>query len=141
MANAALSHDDRSRYIEQVFDKHYARLQIHFLRQFGNLSEADDCVEETICRFFIFMEGHGWEEEANDIHVHLLRIACNLCLQKLRAKRSHSVSAFDLNRYQSGSFNKIRDESIQSIEKRLHLTRHAPHMASSESLLAPNLLP
>jgi DNA-directed RNA polymerase specialized sigma24 family protein len=105
-------------YIEQVYETHYARLRHYFLRQFGSTSEADVCVEETICRFFVFMKNRRWEEEVEYLPVYLMRIASTLCLAKLEEKKSQCADRLEGNEKKS-PFDKIRAEAIQACKERI----------------------
>jgi DNA-directed RNA polymerase specialized sigma24 family protein len=111
--------NDHSTYIKHVYENHYPKLQHYFLRQIGNTSEAHDCVQETICRFFIFMEGRQWEKEAEYMLVYLMRIASTLCLEKLAEKKSQCAD--NLDNENNSLFNNIKGEAIQSIKERLQL--------------------
>jgi hypothetical protein len=86
--------------------------------QLGDTSEADDCVHETIRRFFFFMEDRNWEAEAEYMNVYLMRIAGLLCSRKLAEKRSRFAGSL-VNDGNKSSFNKVRVEAIQTIKERL----------------------
>src|ERR1041384_5697363 len=111
------SNDDHSRYIEQIYEEYYAKLQKYFLTQLGDVSEAHDSVQETIRRFFFFMEERHWEAEAEFIPVYLMRIAGLLCSRRLAEKRSqaHIVDGNENNSF----FNRIRTQTIQTIKERI----------------------
>lgn len=74
---------DLGRHVEQVCDKEYPRLQRYFLREVGDISEADEYVRETFRRFFLFMKGRDWEREEEYTSVYLMRLAALLYLEKL----------------------------------------------------------
>lgn len=110
--------EDHNHYVGQVYEEHYGRLLHYFLVQIGDTSEADNCVHETIRRLFFFMENRDWEAEAEYINVYLMRIAGLLCTRKLAEKRSQGALSLADNGNKS-SFNKIRDEVLQTIKERL----------------------
>ena len=89
------ANEDHVQYIGQVYQEHGARLRHYFLVQLGDTSEVDDCVQETICRFFFFMEDRQWEAETKYISVYLMRIAGLLCSRKLAEKRKQRADSFD----------------------------------------------
>jgi DNA-directed RNA polymerase specialized sigma24 family protein len=127
MTIAAINTSDNfSQYVEQVYEKYYSRLQYYFLRQLGNLSEAEACVQDTIYRCFVFMQALRPEEQVDCMNVYLMRIASGLCLQKLVEKRWQRVDKFDEDNDQNSMFNKIRDESIKSMKERLQSERLFP---------------
>lgn len=76
----------QSQRVGQVYGKYYPRLKRYFLRQLGDPSEADDCVRETVYRFFDFMRRRRWEEEAEYVPVYLMRTACIVCSENLSRK-------------------------------------------------------
>jgi DNA-directed RNA polymerase specialized sigma24 family protein len=108
---------DQSLYIEQVFENHCPRLRHYFLRQTGNTSLADDCVRETMSRFFIFMKDRDWTEEMEAIPGYLLRIAAILCSEKL-TERSQDPSR-PVSHENKSLFNKMTDEAIQTGRERI----------------------
>jgi DNA-directed RNA polymerase specialized sigma24 family protein len=110
--------EDHSRYIGQVYQEQYARLQRYFLIQLGDSSEADDCVQETIRRLFFFMEDRNWEAEAEYIPVYLMRIAGLLCSRKLAEKRSQRAASLSNNENNS-LFVKIKIEMIKALKERV----------------------
>src|SRR3712207_6704930 len=110
---------NQSRHIEQVYDKHAARLQYYFLRQIGDILEADACVQETICRLFDFMEGRRWEEEEEYIRVYLMRIACAVCIQKLAEKASGRTGTHESRQNRVSPFDRLREDALQAIKERL----------------------
>jgi DNA-directed RNA polymerase specialized sigma24 family protein len=114
--------EDQSQYVWQIYQEHYARLQHYFLIQLGNDSEAEDCVHETMRRFFFFMEGRSWEAEAEYIFVYLMRIAGLLCSRKLGEKRAQRLTDLGHNRHHS-LFNKIRTEAIETMKERIDFMR------------------
>lgn len=119
MITAAVStSNDHSEYIEQVYEDHRAGLRHYFLRQAGNVSEADDYVQETIRRFFVFMADRDWEAEGEYILVYLMRIAGVLCLEKLSKKRSQCTYNRDGSENKR-LFNEIRDEASQTSKERI----------------------
>jgi len=101
MINASEEH---SLHIGQVYQEHYARLRRYFLAQLGNASVADACVQETIRRFFFFMEDRCWETDAEYIPVYLMRIAGFLCSRRLAEKR-----------VRRSLFNRIKNEVLETI--------------------------
>jgi DNA-directed RNA polymerase specialized sigma24 family protein len=111
---------DHSQYVEQVYDKHSARLKYYFLRQIGDVSEAEDCAQETLCRFFVFIGRRQWEKEVEYIPVYLMRIAGLLCLERLAEKKSQCADSVDEHE-RSSLPDKIRDDAIRSIKERLQL--------------------
>lgn len=114
--------EDQSQYIAQVYQRHYARLRGYFLTQLGNVTEAEECIHETINRLFFFMEERDWESEAEYIPVYLMRIAGLLCSRKLSEKRSRGSS--DLGHGGRRSlFNKIREEALETMKERMEFIR------------------
>lgn len=110
--------EDHNHYVGQVYKEHYGRLLHYFSMQISDTSEADNCVHETIRYLFFFMEDRDWEAEAEYINVYLMRIAGLLCTRKLAEKRSQCVHSLIENGNKS-SFNKIRDEVLQTIKGHL----------------------
>lgn len=113
--------EEHSQYVGHVYQEHYAKLRDYFLTQFNSASEADACVQETISRFFFFMEDRCWEADAQYVPVYLMRIAGLICSKKLaakhaRSKRPGSDVVFKL-------FNKISNEVVQIIEERVEPLR------------------
>lgn len=108
--------EEHSLHIGQVYQEHYERLRLYFLTQLGNANEADDCAQETIRRFFFFMEDRCWETDAEYIPVYLMRIAGFLCSRRLAGKRVQRSNS--LGGSQSDSlFNKIKNEVLQTISE------------------------
>lgn len=105
-------------HVEQVYDGHHARLRHYFLRQIGDRSEAEACVQETFGRFFLFIKRRQWEQEAPYIPVYLMRIAGLLCLEKLTEKGPLRAESLDEPARDAAS-GWTRDEAIRSIRKRL----------------------
>lgn len=114
--------EDQSPYVPQVYQQHYARLRHYFLSQLGNTLESEDCVHETISRFFFFMEERDWEAEAEYIPVYLMRIAGLLCSRKLSEKRSQRSTALGHDGHR-GLFDKIREEALKTMKERMRLIR------------------
>jgi DNA-directed RNA polymerase specialized sigma24 family protein len=119
--------EEHNQYIGQVYQEHYATLRHYFQTQLDDNSEADDCVHETIRRFFFFMEDRHWETEAEYISVYLKRIAGLLCTRKLVEKKAHHMSGLEHNEHH-GLFSKIRTEAIRTIKERIEFR---------QSLLSP----
>jgi DNA-directed RNA polymerase specialized sigma24 family protein len=107
--------EDQSQYIGDVYQEHGARLRHYFLVQLGDAAEAEDCVQETICRLFFFMEDRNWEAEAEYISVYLMRIAGLLCSRKLSEKSSRRTSSLNKGGKKS-LFNKVRTELTETIK-------------------------
>lgn len=124
--------EDQSQYIAQVYQQHYARLQRYFLTQLGNVTEAEECIHETINRLFFFMEERDWESEAEYIPVYLMRIAGLLCSRKLSEKRSGGPSELG-HGGRRGLFNKIRVEAREAMKERIDFIRSVLRPADSVS--------
>ena len=120
IAPAMDSVGDHSQYVEQVYEKHHARLLRYFRVQFGHPSEAEEYVQETICRFFLFMRGRCWENEVEYIPGYLIRLAGIFCMEKLAEKNSQAVDSLDDSNHLDG-FNKIKDMAIHSIKEHLRI--------------------
>lgn len=114
--------EDQSQYVAQIYQQHYARLQHYFLIQLGSVAEAENCIHETISRFFFFMEERDWEAEAEYIPVYLMRIAGLLCSRKLSEKRSRGLSRFDYDRHRN-LLNRIREEALATMKERIEFIR------------------
>lgn len=114
--------EEHSQYVGHVYQQHYARLRHYFLAQFSDVSEADACVQETINRFFFFMEERCWEADAEYIPVYLMRIAGFLCSKKL-AERSSLHRNRPGWRAVAGLLDKLGREVIQPIKARIEFTR------------------
>jgi len=114
--------EEHSRYFGQVYQEHYARLRNYFLTQLSDASEADDCVEETIRRFFFFMEDRCWEADAEHIPVYLMRIAGGILCSIKSAKRARRKRSLGV-REAGGLFAKVKSEVIQPLRERLEF-RH-----------------
>jgi hypothetical protein len=114
------ANEDQNQYIGQIHEQYYAKLRHYFLIQISDASEADDCAQETICRFFYFMEDRHWETEAEYIDVYLMRIAGFLCSRKLAKKRSPSAVNPESDEIKS-LFNKIRAKAINTCQKMIQL--------------------
>ena len=80
---------DHGEYMERVCDKEHPRLRRYFMRQVGNVAEAEEYVQETFRRLLIFMEGKDWEKEEEYISVYLMRLAALLSFEKLWAGPPH----------------------------------------------------
>jgi hypothetical protein len=112
--------EEHGRYVGQVYQEYYAGLRYYFLSQFGDASEADACVRETVSRFFSMMEGRRWE--AKRVPEHLLNIAGLLCAEKLAAKTESRTNRLGLDKA-AGLLHKIRDGVIQPVKERLELSK------------------
>lgn len=107
--------EEHSQHIGQVYREHYARLRRYFLAHLGDASEADQCAQETIRRFFFFMEDRCWETDVEYIPVYLMRIAGFLCSRRLaekRVRRSNSLKGEN-----NSLLNKIKNKVIQAINE------------------------
>lgn len=71
------------RQVKEVYEIHYPRLKRYFLRQFGDASVADDCIRETVCRFFDFIRGLEWREVSKYLFVYLMPVARDVCFERL----------------------------------------------------------
>lgn len=109
--------EDQSQYIGQVYQEYYAKLRHYFLTQLGDEAIADDCVQETMRRFFFFMEDRNWEAEAEYVSVYLMRIAGFIYSRKLAEKtRKHAQRLDDeTNRL----FPNLRDLAVQVMKERV----------------------
>lgn len=122
MITATMNVDhDLERYIDQVYEKQHAGLLRYFRVQLGNISEAEDCVQETIYRFFLFMKGRCWDKEMEYISVRLMKRAGILCMEKLREKQPQSMHSLDDSK-SPDSFNEIKAAAINSIKERLRVS-------------------
>lgn len=114
--------EEHSQYVGQVYQEHYGKLHHYFLALLGDASEADACVQETIRRFFFFMEDRCWESDMEYMPVYLMRIAGMICSKKLAGKQARRKRLGD-NKV-LGLFDKIRIEIAQFINE--HIT-YSPH--------------
>lgn len=114
--------DDHIRFVEHVYEKQHARLLRYFWVQLGDISEAEDCIQETIYRFFLLMVGRCWSNEMEYISVRLMKLAAILCMEKLAETKLQDVDSLDDSEHPDG-FNKIRDAAICSIKERLRVTQ------------------
>jgi hypothetical protein len=117
MKMAVINVEEHSRHIGLVYQKYYARLHYYFQAQLGDTPEAEDCVQETIRRFFFFMEDRVWEADAENVPVYLMRIAgALLCAKRAAAGQVGGGKA-------AGRFGRIRNELIQPFRARLESVR------------------
>jgi DNA-directed RNA polymerase specialized sigma24 family protein len=110
--------EGHSKYIVEVYQEHYARLRHYFLRHLENTCEAEDCVQETINRFFFFMDDRDWEAEAEYISVYLMRIAGLICSRKLAEKRRQRADNPNVNG-NSCIFTNLQTLVLQAIKEGL----------------------
>ena len=113
--------EDQSHHVAKVYQEQYAGLRHYFLIQLGDGPEVERCIQETMRRFFFFMEDRDWEAEAEYVHVYLMRIAGLLCSRMLGEKRSgRAVGRLEGGK---GLFNKVRAEVIRAVRERVELVR------------------
>lgn len=114
--------EEHSQYVGQIYQRHYTGLRHYFLMQLGDASEADACVEETISRFFFFMEDRCWEADMEYIPVYIMRIAGFLCSKKLAARRALRKNRLGWRKV-VGRLNKIMREVVRPIKERAESIR------------------
>jgi len=110
------ANEDHSQYIGEVYEEYYGQLRQYFMKQIGNTTEVDNCVQETIRLLFIFMQDRSWEVEVEFIYVYLMRIAGLLCSRKLAENMSQRRDSFD-NNESNNALNKIRTEARQALKE------------------------
>jgi hypothetical protein len=113
--------EDNNHYVAKVYQEQYARLRRYFLIQLGDGPEAERCIQETMRRFFFFMEDRDWEAEAEYIPVYLMRIAGMLCSRRLcekGPKRARSRGEGG-----EGPFNKVRAEVVRAVKERIEFMK------------------
>ncbi|HEX8285502.1 MAG TPA: hypothetical protein VF588_19260 [Pyrinomonadaceae bacterium] len=109
--------EEHTRHIGEVYQKYYPRLRNYFTAQLGDTPDADACVQETVRRFFFFMEDRCWEADAEFVPVYLMRIAGGLLCSKMsagaKAGRGKSYGLFD----------KIKGQLLQPLRARPEMVR------------------
>ncbi|HWS87272.1 MAG TPA: hypothetical protein VN282_09925 [Pyrinomonadaceae bacterium] len=110
--------EDQSRHVGRVYQENYARLRRYCLAQLGDESEAEQCIHETMRRFFFFMEERDWEAEEEFIPVYLIRIAGLLCVRKLGEKRARRPAGTERDA-RGGLFDKVRAEAVETMKERI----------------------
>jgi DNA-directed RNA polymerase specialized sigma24 family protein len=101
---------DHAPHVALACEKNYARLRRYFLRQLGDASEADECVQETFRRLLVFMENRLRERDEERISIYLMRIAGLLHSEKLAEKNSRGADGLR-DEESEGVFGKIRGEA------------------------------
>lgn len=115
--------EEHSRYVGQVYQKHYATLRRYFLTQLGDAAEAEAGVNETLRLFFLFMEDKSWESHARHARVYLLRIAGGLvCSEKFAAKRARRKNGLGAKEAR-GMFERLKGGAAQSFKEGVRLGR------------------
>jgi RNA polymerase sigma-70 factor (ECF subfamily) len=72
----------------EIYDRHYARVQGYAASMLRDLAASDDVVQETFIRAQANLDAL---REPQKIAAWLLRIAHNLCIDQLRARRSSPI--------------------------------------------------
>ncbi len=68
-----------------LMDAHLGAITGYAWHMLGDLAEAEDVAQETFIRFM--KKAPGWRPGAARLRTWLLRVAINLCLDRLRARR------------------------------------------------------
>lgn len=113
--------ENHSQHVAQVYQEQYARLRHYFLVQLGDGSEVEDCIQETLRRFFFFMEDRDWETEAEYLSVYIMRIAGLLCSRRLREQRTNCTP--HCGNKSNYLLNKIRAEAHRTIKERIEFMK------------------
>jgi len=130
--------EDQSQYIGTVYQQHSARLRRYFLIQLGGPSEADNCVQETIRRFFFFMEDRDWEAEAEYISVYLMRIAGLICSRKLAEKRRQCADNSD-DTENNSVFTSLQTLAFQAVKERIEFLQFVLRPVEGDSRQASGI--
>lgn len=71
-----------------LMDIHLAAVTAYAWHMLGDRAEAEDVAQETFIRFM--KKAHSWKPGAARLRTWLLRVAINLCRDRLRARRPHT---------------------------------------------------
>ncbi len=72
---------------QDLMDAHLGAITAYAWHMLGDRAEAEDVAQETFIRFM--KKAPGWRPGAARLRTWLLRVAINLCLDRLRARRPH----------------------------------------------------
>jgi hypothetical protein len=106
------------RYYGKVYQKYNAWLRGNFLRQLGDDSEVDECVQKTFDYLFLYMEDRCWEAEKKLIGYRLRMIAGGVCSKKLAERRARPANGSNCQE-KARLLDKIRREVLRPISERM----------------------
>ncbi len=130
--------EDQSQYIGTVYQQYSDRLRRYFLIQLGDPSEADNCVQETMRRFFFFLEDRDWEAEAEYISVYLMRIAGLICSRKLAEKRRQCADNSD-DTENNSIFMSLQTLAFQAVKERIEFLQFVLRPVAGDSRQASRI--
>ena len=87
------SPDERTLWLQRAFNKHRCELHVHCYRLAGNVTDADDLVQETFLRAWRARDRFEGRASAR---TWLYRIATNRCLNALRSASRRAVKEWDI---------------------------------------------
>lgn len=101
-----------SLYIGPIYQRYNARLRRNFVSLLGDEREADECLQETLRRFFFFMQDRCWESEAKLIDTYLMRTAGAVSSRRLARQRARLAEAIA----KEGVLEQLRREIIKPLQ-------------------------
>jgi hypothetical protein len=80
-----------SRYYGQVHEKYSAPLRDDFLAQLGDDSEAEECVDEVLDYYFLYMNDRRWNPDEKLMDFRMRMIAGGVCTRRLAGRTARSA--------------------------------------------------
>lgn len=113
--------ENYDQYVRLLYEIHYDKLRGYFLGKTGNVSDAEEGVQEVFFRFLRYMEKHQWKMEIESVDAYLMRIAVNICNDKWAAKKKATFFSYDDEKNETLQHELTdRGSAIEHIERQLY---------------------